>query len=66
MQELRGNLAGIKDSVQKDLSLLFDFPVGTDEFLPYGLAQALCRFSAQIRREISLYLSRGGEVMNIA
>ncbi|MDD4133950.1 MAG: GTPase HflX [Eubacteriales bacterium] len=66
MQELRGNLAGIKDSVQKDLSLLFDFPVGTDEFLPYGLAQALCRFSAQIRREISLYLSRGGEVLDIA
>ncbi|MDD4080004.1 MAG: GTPase HflX [Eubacteriales bacterium] len=66
MPELRGNLTGIKDSVQKELALLFDFPVGSDEFLPFELAQALCRFSAQIRREISLYLSRSGEVLDIA
>ncbi len=66
MPELRGNLTGIKDSVQREISLLFDFPVGSDEFLPYELAQALCRFTAQIRREIALYLSRGGEVLDIA
>jgi len=66
MPELRGNLTGIRDSVQKELALLFDFPVGTDEFLPFELAQALCRFSAQIRREIALYLSRSGEVLDIA
>ena len=66
MPELRGNLNGIRDSLQKEISLLFDFPVGTGEFLPYELGQALCRFSAQIRREIALYLSRSGEVLDIA
>ncbi|MGI6686759.1 MAG: GTPase HflX [Christensenellales bacterium] len=66
MPELRGNLSGIKDSLQREIALLFDFPVGTDEFLPFELGQALCRFSAQIRREIALYLSRNGEVLDIA
>lgn len=66
MPELRGNLSGIRDSVQREISSLFGFPVGSDEFLPYDLALALCRFTAQIRREIALYISRGGEVLDIA
>ena len=66
MPELRGNLSGIKDSVQREIVQLYDFPVGADEFLPYELGQALCRFTAQTRREIALYISRGGEVLDIA
>ena len=66
MPELRGNLDGIRDSIQQEISSLFDFPVGTDEFLPFELAQELCRYSARIRREIALYLSRNGEVLDIA
>ena len=50
MPELRGNLSGIKDSVQREMVQLYDFPVGADEFLPYELGQALCRFTAQTRR----------------
>ncbi len=66
MAEIRGNLTGIRESVKQEISLLFDFPVGQDEFMPYELGLALCRFSAQIRREIALYLSRSGEVLDIA
>lgn len=65
MKEIQGNLSGIRNSFIEELSQLYDYPVGSDTFLPPDLARQLARFSARINREIALYLSRSGEVLQI-
>lgn len=65
MPEIHGNIDGIRNSVLLEMQQMYDFPVGRDEFLPEELALTLANFSHQIRREISLYISRTGEVLDI-
>ena len=65
MSELHGNLSGIRDSQIKLIEELYQYPVGSDEFLPPDLARILARHSAGINREISVYISRGGDVLDI-
>lgn len=65
MTELHGNLSGIRDSHIKQIEELYQYPVGSDEFLPPDLARILAGHSAAINREISIYISRGGDVLDI-
>ncbi|NLD33923.1 MAG: GTPase HflX [Clostridiales bacterium] len=65
MSELHGNLSGIRDSQIKLIEELYQYPVGSDEFLPPDLACILAQHSANINREISIYISRGGDVLDI-
>ncbi len=66
MHEIHGNTAGIRDSFLEQLKELYEFPVGSDEFLPPELAHLLAQASARINREISIYISRAGEVLDIS
>ena len=65
MREIHGNTTGIRDSFLAQLKELYEFPVGSNEFLPPELARLMAQATARINREISLYLSRTGEVLDI-
>lgn len=66
MREIHGNTTGIRDYFLEQLKALYEFPVGSDQFLPPELALLLAQASAHINREISLYISRAGEVLDIS
>lgn len=66
MKEIQGNLSGIRNSHIEELSQLYEYPVGSDEFLPAELAVELARYSARINREIAMYISRTGEILQIS
>ncbi|MHC1786356.1 MAG: GTPase HflX [Christensenellales bacterium] len=65
MPEIQGNLSGIRDSFLRKLETLYDYPVDSDIFVPPDLARLLAEYSAKINREISIYISRGGEVIDV-
>lgn len=66
MNELNGNLSGIRDSVKQELLALYEAEVASDEFLPQDLAAELARLTALVRREISVYLARNGQVLDVS
>lgn len=66
MHELNGNLSGIRDSIKQELLALYDAEVASDEFLPKELAQELARLTAVVRREISVYIARNGQILDVS
>ncbi|NLD51833.1 MAG: GTPase HflX [Clostridiales bacterium] len=66
MPEIRGNTDGIRKSFLEELQALYDYQVDGDLFLPPDLAETMAAYSARINREISLYISRGGEVLDVS
>lgn len=65
MPELNGNLSGIRDSVKQGLLALYEAEVASGEFLPLDLARSLAELTALTRREIAVYLSRDGKVLDV-
>ncbi|HPY94729.1 MAG TPA: hypothetical protein PLR12_04825, partial [Clostridia bacterium] len=66
MQEISGNLSGIRDSVITQMEALYGFEVDSDQFLPLDLARELARFTALVRREIAVYIARNGRILDIS
>lgn len=62
---IHGNLEGIRKTVLEQMEQMYAWEVPRDQFLPPELARTLAKFSAHVRREISLYISRGGEVLDV-
>ena len=65
MPDIHGNLDGVRKSTVAELQTLYDYPINRDEYLPLELARLLGRYSCALNREISLYVSRDGEVIDI-
>ena len=65
-QKIHGNTAGLKDTFLAELEKLYDEPVMASEFLPYALSEKLAAFTGAINREILLYISRAGNVEEVA
>lgn len=66
MSEVRGNLNGIRDSVIKQLKSLYDVPPESSQFLSMEMAALLAELTALIRREISVFLARNGQVLDVS
>ena len=64
-QEVHGNLTGVKDSLIAALGQLYLYEVDEDVFLPRELMQALARFTAAMNREIAVYITRDGEIVEV-
>ncbi|MDR1569049.1 MAG: GTPase HflX [Oscillospiraceae bacterium] len=62
---INGNITGIRKSWLSELDALYGFEPERDRFIPLELARALAFHSARMNREISLYMSRAGEVLEI-
>ncbi len=63
---IQGNVQGIRDSLLEELEKLYDAEFGREDFLPDRLLNLLVRLTTQINREIMVYLSRDGGVIEIA
>lgn len=64
-QEVHGNLTGLRDAVIAALGELYAYEVEEGAFLPRELMQTLAKFSAQMNREIAVYITRDGEVVEV-
>jgi GTP-binding protein HflX len=62
---VHGDLTGIRKSWIDELDQLYDVEGEREQFAPPMLVESLARQSARIRREVSLYLSRAGDVIDI-
>lgn len=66
MRQVHGNLEGIRKNTIERIALLYERFVGRDAFLPADLAGELAELTALMRREISVYISREGKVLNVS
>ncbi len=65
-QEVHGNLTGIRDSVIDALASLYNYEVEDGDFLPRELMQFLAKFSNALNREIAIYITRDGEIVDVS
>ncbi len=63
---IRGNTEGIRQSALDELERLFETDWARDQFLPDRLLSTLVRFTDQLNREIMVYMSRDGNVLEIS
>ncbi len=66
MNEIHGNTGGIRATVLEALSALYDFRMGPQEFISEELLLELARFTEEVNREISIFISRGGRVLDVS
>lgn len=60
-----GNKEGIRDSLLAQLETLYDLEIPAEVFAPAELLDVLAAFTCAINREISMYISRSGEMLDI-
>ena len=59
-------MTGIKSAMLDRLKSLYDFKQGLDEFASFELLSELCACSGEINREISVYISRDGSIVDVS
>ncbi len=64
-QEVHGNIGGIRDSQLAEIQAIYDCPFDVDEFAPQDLLTEMARHCAALNREIAVYVSRDGQVMDV-
>ncbi len=65
-QQIHGNVTGVRESLLNALTELYDYELEEDAFLPRELMQLLARFTAAMNREIALYITRDGEIVDVS
>ncbi len=65
-RQVHGNVTGVRDTLLDALSQLYAYEVDEDTFLPRELMQALARFTAALNREIAVYITRDGEIVDVS
>jgi GTP-binding protein HflX len=63
---ISGNTEGIKNIILEELEKLFDIHTNRGEFASPELLQRMAELSGLIKRELSVYLSRGGRVKDVS
>ena len=64
MREIKGNIKGIRDSVIAELQKLYDMQ--SPQLVSQELAIKLADITEYINREISVYITRSGQIIEIA
>lgn len=65
MKKLYGNVSGLKASQIAGLEAIYDKRVSPQYLLSPEIADALCRFSHEIRRQIGILVNRQGKVTSV-
>ncbi len=63
---VNGNIEGIRSALLEQIRSLYDLRMEADTFASFDLLRAMASFTAQTGREISVYLSRDGRVMDVS
>ena len=62
---IHGNTEGIRSSLLSEMEALYAFEMEHDEFAPAAVIDSLAKFTSMCNREISVYISRSGEVLDV-
>lgn len=63
---INGNISGVRDVVLEEIRTLYDFKLTADVFLSKELCEILADLTGKINREISVYISRAGMIVNVS
>ena len=63
---VQGNTDGVRDATLARLDSLYSLELEEGEFLPHGLMKSLAEISCALNREIAVYITRDGEIVNVA
>ena len=66
MREITGNTKGLKDVVLDELRQLYDLEVPSAQLLTEELGTKLAQLTLKTGREISIFLSRAGQILSIS
>ena len=64
--QINGNTEGIRDAMLARLDSLYEWELDAKDFLPRDLMKQLAECSSQLNREIAVYITRDGEIVNVA
>ena len=64
--QVNGNIEGIRDAMLARLDSLYRYEAEDGGFLPRELMKLLAECSCALNREIAVYLTRDGEIVNVA
>ncbi len=62
---INGNIQGIRQSVLEQMEAMLEIECDRDTFLPEELMRQMARFTGLLGREISVYISRGGSILDV-
>ena len=65
-ERIHGNIEGVRDSLLAQLRQLYQYTVEEDVFLPHDLSLFLAKVSSALNREIALYITRDGEIVDVS
>jgi GTP-binding protein HflX len=65
MPEIHGNIEGLRRTLLGELEELYGWEVPRAVFVPQDMVQLLKEFSLRINREIAVYITRDGEVVDV-
>ena len=63
---VNGNTEGVRDAMLARLDSLYSYDLEEDSFLPRELMKLLAECSCALNREIAVYITRDGEIVNVA
>ncbi len=66
LPDVQGNVSGIRKSTLEILESLYKIEVPPGEAVSAELAEVMARLTAQLGREIAVYLNRRGQVVSVA
>ena len=66
MEKLVGQIDGLSRRQCNDLHALAEFPIARSELLTKDLAQAMLTISAEIKREVAVFIDRSGQVLMVS
>lgn len=66
MEKLVGQIDGLSRRQCNDLHALAEFPIARSELLTKDLARAMLTISAEIKREVAVFIDRSGQVLMVS
>ncbi len=61
-----GNIDGLSKVIMAELESIFDMEIPKDAFCTPELVEILCRLTSNINREISVYIGRRGDILDVS
>ena len=65
MPEIHGNTEGLRRSLLAEMEKLYAWDMSRDTFVPTEMVDVLGDMSLRINREIAVYITRDGEVVDV-
>ena len=65
LEQIHGHVEGIRDSVLKAMAEMYDMDTESGDYVSRELLRTMAMFSCRLKRELGVYLSRDGEVLDI-